>query len=880
VSTAPSVPTVDFLAGLRSRPRDIAALKARWRSERSCLHARLRDRPSGVGAAAALTAFADAVLSSLFDAEHSGLPPLSLVATGGYGRCELAPFSDLDVLVLYRGAEDRAAAEALATRFFQALWDLGLEVGHAVRSLEEAARTLTRDIVTATSLLEARRIAGDEALFCELEAIAADFFSKWGESYLRAKIEEAEERWARRGGVAALAEPHVKESRGALRDIELFRLFERAGFVSPLLDEEARLDLEDARERLLKTRFLMHAIEGRKQDRLFFDLAPRVALAFGFRDTPAATAVETFMADYFRSTRSVERALGLARAELERRGERGMAIERPRRLTDRLVAVGGRIELAAPDALDTAPDLVPALELFLYAQREKLDPSEEAIEAVRRAARRVDEAARASPENARVFRELLRGRNRVGAALRDMHRASLLGEYLPEFGTLDGLWQADPYHDYTVDEHSLRAVEALERFGDSQEREDLLRVEILGGVRRLDILRLGVLIHDMGKGKGGAHVEIGVAMVPEVARRLGLDEEEGRLLRFLVEAHLEMSRTTEQRDFHSPEALERFLAIVEDEERLDLLYLLTAADIRAVGKHAFPRWKDALLTSLYQRARDALRRGGRLEERQEDRRKEIFARLPEGVSKADVDRHLALAPQRYPLEVEPFDVALHLALVRDLERGRDPATAHVVEGPLRHFWVCTRDRPGLFASIAGTIAARGANIVAADAYTRRDGIVLDKFTIAPAGGDESNGEFWEGLERLLGDVLSGRQRIDEVVARARARVRVDARATREGPPRPATVKVSNKLSDRYTVIDIGAEDRPGLLFDLARRLSALGLNIHYSKISTRANRAADVFYVTKEGGGKVADAAEIEKIEAAFGDIGTEGCIDAAGSPA
>lgn len=853
-------------AVLRKRPLDLPRAKALLREERASLVARHRDRPSGFEAAHALTDFTDAVLISLFEAEPPE-EPLALVALGGYGRRELAPASDVDVLILHRGARERAAAEAFATRFFQALWDLGFEVGHSVRSLEEAARVLTRDIATATALLDVRRVAGDAAVADDLAATIQDFLSKYGDAFLRSKLEEAEGRWQRRGGVAYLSEPNVKESRGALRDIELLRLFDRVGIRSATMDEDARLDVEDAHDRLLETRFLMHALEGKKQDRLGFDLQPRVAAAFGFRDSRHERAVEAFMADYFRSAKAVERALGLARAALERRLQdraEFAAAERPRRLTDRLVAVGGRVELVSPRALESAPDLVPAFELFLHAQREKLEPSEEAIEAVRRLLPRVDERARENPAHARVFRDLLAGRNRVGAALRAMHRAGLLGEYLPEFGTLDGLWQQDPYHDFTVDEHSLRAVEALEKFSDSQEREDLLRVEVLGGVRRLGVLRLGLLLHDMGKGKGGGHVQVGTAMVPEVVRRLGLDLEEGRFLRFLVEAHLEMSKTTEHRDFTSPETLAKFCALVEDEERLDGLYLLTVCDIRAVGPHAFPRWKDVLLTRLYQLARDHLRAGGRPAHRTaEARREEMLARLPAGATAADLDRHLALAPARYPLEVEPFDIAVHLRLIRDLERGRDPATAHIVEGPLRHFWVCTRDRPRLFAQIAGAVAARGANIISAEAYTRSDGIVLDKLTIAPGPEQQDDEQFWEGLEKLLSDVFAGRQSIEEVVERARERV--SYRPKREGPPRPTIVKVSNKLSDRFTVVDVAAEDRAGLLYDIARRLSDLGLDIHFAKISTRANRAADVFYVSR-GGAKVAEG-EMEAIEAAFADL-------------
>jgi [protein-PII] uridylyltransferase len=320
----------------------------------------------------------------------------------------------------------------------------------------------------------------------------------------------------------------------------------------------------------------------------------------------------------------------------------------------------------------------------------------------------------------------------------------------------------------------------------------------------------------------------------------------------------------EQRDFSSPSTLGRFCEVVGDEERLDLLYLLTAADMRGVGGHAFPRWKDALLTSLHQLARERMREGERPAIGADERRKEILARLPEGVSQADLDRHLDLAPKRYPLEVEPFDVVLHLRLIRDLQRGADPTTAHVVDGPLRHFWVCTRVRPGLFARVAGALAARGASILSADAYTRRDGVVLDKLTLAIPPELADDEPYWQGLDSLLADVLADRKKIEDVVDAARKRV--PYKPAPKAAPHPPVVKVSNKLSDRYTVIDVGVEDRVGLLYDLAHQLSELGLDIHYAKISTRANRAADVFYVTKAGG-KVEDPAEIEAIQSALGAV-------------
>ncbi|HVY60552.1 MAG TPA: HD domain-containing protein, partial [Planctomycetota bacterium] len=699
---------------------DLQALKSRMQEERAALYERLRVRPSGREAARALTRWMDGVLLQVFG--EAGAPPkgAALVALGGYGREQMAPFSDVDALVLYAGPADEPAASALATRFFQTLWDLGLTLGNSLRSLEDAARTLTRDVASATALLEGRFLAGDADLFASFDASRKDFLARLGEEFLRAKCEEADARHQKHGGGSPfVTEPNIKASAGALRDLELLHLFDRAGeprLGIPLLDAEGRMDLEDAEERLLQTRLLMHLAERRKHDRLGFDLGPRVALAFGFRDSREMSAVEAFMSDYYRSAKAVDRALRLARHALQERvasRAEHAAERRPRRLDATFVARGDDLELASPTALSEPRSALEAFglafTLFLQAQREKLAPTEPALEAVRRLLPRMTDEVRESPAMAELFRKLLSGRRGVAAALRAMHRAGLLGEYLPEFGTLDGLWQQDPYHEFTVDEHSLRCVENLERFALSPEREDQIRAEILGDAKRLDMLRLGVLLHDMGKGKGGAHVAVGTSMVPEVVRRMGLSEEEGRLVRFLVEHHLEMSRAIEQRDFSSPETLGRFCAVVGDEERVDLLYLLTAADMRGVGSHGFPRWKDALLTSLRELARERLRSGERPPVTAEERRKDILAHLPPGLSAADLDRHLELAPKRYALEVEPFDVVMHLRLIRDLEGGRNPTTGHVIDGPLRHFWICTRDRPGLFAIVAGAISARGAN---------------------------------------------------------------------------------------------------------------------------------------------------------------------------
>ncbi len=859
-------------------PLAVDRLRGVFRGGREAVFARVREgaasAPPGAGreAVRALTGTADALLARLF-APCAGepVPPgLALVALGGYGRAELAPFSDLDLLLLHDdAAASRAATETAAGRLFPLLWDLGVAVGHSSRGLEALEAALAGDIATATALVEGRFLAGDRAVFARFEAARDRMLETLGDAFLRAKAAETAARYGRHGESIALIEPNVKESRGALRDVELLALFARAG-ISPVDAAEAPA-LEAAADRLLLFRFLLHLEEGKKQDRLVMDLQPALAARLGYADTRELLAVEAFMGDYYRAAKTVDRAVRLAHHALERRVAEGAgpggaglgATPRWRPLGRGLVAVGGEIELEDPGSLEAAPDLAPAFEVFAAAQREKLEVSEATVDAVRRLLPRVTQETREDPRLGRVFQDLLGGWNHVAATLRMMHRAGLLGEYVPEFGTLDCLVQYDAYHDFTVDEHSLNVVEALERFGESREREDLLRVEVLGRVSRLPILRLGCLLHDMGKGKGGNHIEVGTSMVPEVARRLGLPLEDARTLRFLVEHHLALWRLAERSDPSSEGAVAALVDLVKDEERLDLLYLLSVADARGVSPRALPRWRDAIVTRLYELGRDRLRDVPRPPLGPQGLREALAGRLPEGVTEADLDRHLAKAPRRYPLEVEPFEVAVHLRLVGDLERGRDLSTARIVEGPIQHLWVCARDRHGLFAAIAGALAARGASILAADAYTRHDGIALDRFTLALPPERAADDAWWAGVEELLREALAGGADLSEIVAAARARV--PYHAPRREPSRPPLVKASNKLSDRYTVIDVGADDRIGLLHDLSTRLAALGLDIHYAKVSTRGTRAADVFYVTE--GGRKLEEAKLRQVQAALGDI-------------
>ncbi|GIW73178.1 MAG: hypothetical protein KatS3mg102_2720 [Planctomycetota bacterium] len=728
-SSAPAIPeAAAALAAAQRTPPQAPALRRAIRQGRAALLARLQGEP-GLQACAHLSAFFETILHALFEAllrHHRPEQPVALLALGGLGRRELAPGSDLDLLVLHAQPEPGPALERLATAFLQLLWDSGLVLGHQVRSLAGARAALHEDLGTATAIAEGRLLAGDAALAEQLLEIAASSLLRRDSAFLRAKLEEAAARHARRGGTPFVLEPHLKDSPGALRDLELLRLLARAGVRPPLAPQL----LERARERLLRMRFVLHLLAGRRRDVLDLEIVPELAERIVSKRTAsgqpgpdaagelpgpmprdaqqsrppsapgwfeqaagASSAAARLMRSYYAAAAAVSHALAHCQEQLAAGGQ-------PRRcwpLGERFVATGETIGLRAPAPFDPPADsLQAAFELLLLAQREKLRVPPSVIEQLRPLAGGVHEAARTRAALARTFLELLAGHDHVAASLRAMRDAGLLGAFLPEFGEIEGLWLPDPFHRYTVDEHTLRALEALERFAEGGRREDALRAELLGRQRQLAVLRLALLLHDVGKGKGGDHCAAGTALVPEVARRLGLEVEQGRLLRFLVEHHLLMAETAERRDLSAPETIAHFVAKVGDEQRLELLYLLTAADSVAAGPHGLPRYKDALLTELYRRARAALR-APLAPPPAAALRAQLLAALPAELGPEDLDRHMALMPPRYRYECEPFEVVQHLRLVHALEREqRGLALLHASTGALHHLWVGTRDRMGLF----------------------------------------------------------------------------------------------------------------------------------------------------------------------------------------
>lgn len=854
-------PSADLAA--LARAGDAAALREAWRSALlGLLPGGAPDAPDP-GACRARADLTDRLVLAALEASGAQ-DVVTCVALGGYGRRELAPCSDVDLLLLRLGDDDAAGARVEA--LVRLLWDAGAQVGHAVRTLDGVARALERDLSAATATLEGRYVGGPLEGFERLCEVVDRFLVADRARFARAKLAEADERHRARGDTVFLLAPDLKAGRGTARDLQLARLLGALHAPAPgqgerlvlpaLADADRRLgewlDLDAAEVEalgaagrlLLACRGAVHELSPERTDRLEPHLQEPIAARFGYADRGGRLAVEVFMDDVYRAGRRVDRALRRARLRLEP----PPPAFRTRPLAPGVASVGDEVVLVREPEAGGAPPASALAELFRQALRTRRRLSARTLEDVRRAVEAVGPATlRGDAGAARAFREVLAGGKGVAPVVRAMHESGYLAAILPEFGALECLAQADPYHAYTVDEHTLAVMAALEGplpDGAPAEREDALREELLHRTPRRDLLRLGILLHDAGK-VGGApgHTERGVALVPTVAWRLGLTGDEERHVRFLVQEHLTMSRMAEKRDVDAPSTVEDLLRVVErDVERLEHLYLLTVADIRGVSPRAMTRWKDHLLTRLYEHARAALE-GGPALERRPDTVEGWLALLEGRADRAALAAHLERCARAYLVEVEPEEVLLHLGLAGALEReGACQVRCSLDEGCER-VWVAARDRPALFADVCGALTGSGYEILSVTTFARQDGVVFDRFAVQPTD-DADPSERWPRLAEAIRAVVAGRVRAADLIAR-RAR-REPARPPAPRPP--VRVRIEDGVASDLTVIDVSAPDRLGLLHDLARALATTGCDIRLAKVATKGSRAVDVFHVTGPDG--------------------------------
>jgi [protein-PII] uridylyltransferase len=780
----------------------------------------------------------------------SGRDGYAVVAVGGYGRAELAPGSDVDLLFLHDG--DSPQVRGFVFGVLRLLWDAGLSVGHSFRTPRECAVAARADLHTRAALAEARFLTGGAALFRKLQllmdALRADEGLRL--AFLESLRRDVVERHAKHDQTVCAVEPNVKEGPGGLRDLHAVLWVAAACHgvrgLSALRDsgwlaEADHLAARGAYDFLQRVRHEAHFLSGRKADLLTLDLQGDLAAGLGYRARAGLLASELLMRDYYRRA-----------SELHRISEhfwRPRLRSRPRRPFEALRQPGRAARL--PELRGEAGEL---LALFARAQAEDVAVSDALADAVRQRAYLVNRRFRASREAGRLLLGLLRQRGRVARVLRAMHATGVLGRLLPEFARVTFLIQHDQFHRYTVDEHTLRAIAALDELAAGCEPALARLGRAFDEIGDCAPLYLGMLLHDVGKGLGGGHVEKGVALGRRALQRLRIDGETASKALFLVETHLEMSRISQQRDLSEPGLIDAFAERVGSLERLNLLLLLTYADHRGVGPAVWNEWKAALLFDLYDRARERLA-GAPLGAGARAAKSDAAAALRAEFTPEQVDHHFALLPERYLRTTTAARMVDHFRLLRAAPAAQ--VSWRESGGHWSELTFVGADRPGLLAALAGTLTAHGVDVLSVDVYTRADGLAIDTFHVAELASPHRSlrPERQQRVGAALLEAAAGRLDVAAALRAWRARLPRSARRHLGRAARPPRVRFDQQASAVATVVEVRAPDQPGLVYAITRVLAELGLDITFARVATAKALALDVFYVRDAAGRKLGPEA-------------------------
>ena len=813
----------------------------------------------------------DTVVSSLYPlANPTQSERLAVVAVGGYGRGQMAPFSDVDIVFITPWKQTPWGEQVIETLLYL-LWDLGLKVGNATRSLDDVVRISRADMTVRTAFLESRFVWGDQPLYDEAGArFRKEVVAGTARAFVAEKLAERDARHLRMGDSRYVVEPNLKEGKGGLRDLHaLFwigKYLHQVGSVAELVDkglltaEELR-QFRRAESFLWSVRIMLHHITGRAEERLTFDVQRELAARLRYANRDSMSAVERFMRHYFLMAKSVGDLTGLFLAHLDestaRRSWLPTLTRRPARLKG-FTLRRGQIGVPADDFFKADP--VRLLELFALADSEGLTIHPLAMRTAARDAQLIDERVRRDKTANALFLQVLTSPRDPETVLRWMNEAGVFGRFVPDFGRVVGQMQYDMYHHYTVDEHTIRAIGLLARIERGELKTDhALSSAIIHQLINRRVLHVAVLLHDIAKGRGGDHSLLGADIARRLCPRLGLTKEETETVAWLVEVHLLMSRTAFKRDLSDFKTILDFAEAVASPERLRLLLILTVVDIRAVGPGVWNGWKAQLLHELYDCAEEVLRLG----HKQTGRATRIAARQ-EGLKaalgwpEARFAAHAGRFPDSYwiaeasdvltanaALMAGAGDAALAISCTPDLARGTTLVAIYAT------------DHPGLFYRIAGAISLSGGNIFDARIHTTRDGMAIDNFVVLdPLGRPFAEPAQLARLKRSIEDVLSGRIRLADKLA-ARPLARRKAELFRVEP----RVLIDNKASNRYTVIEVNASDRPALLYALTNGLFQQKLTIHSAHIATYGEKATDTFYVTDLTGAKIDNPARLKSIE-------------------
>lgn len=813
------------------------------------------------------------ILSTVIASAHPISAPtaserLSFLFVGGSGRAEMAAHSDIDMLFL-TPYKQTAWGESVVESVLHVMWDLGLKIGHSVRTVGDCLRLAREDITIRTNLLESRFIMGDAELAEELDQrLWSELFDDTGPEFVEAKLAERRDRHSRHGDSRYMLEPNVKEGKGGLRDLQTLywigKYLTHSARPAELVENgiftaEEFAVFEEAESFLWTVRSLLHVISGRATEQLTFDLQVEVAEALGYADKDGMRAVEHFMQAYFRQARAVGELtrvflVGLEDTHVKRRpsiGSRLWSAFWPSRsdLDDGFVDRNGRLAISNDETF--LDDPLNFLRLFLNHASSGLLLHPDAMRLVAGNLDLIDDAMRSDKKASALFFDLLLGNENPERALRRMNELGVLGAYLPEFDRVVALMQFNTYHVYTVDEHTINCISVLSKIERQELVEDLpIASGILEAKVNRRVLYMALLLHDIGKGLPGRHEDVGAEIAAKVCPRLNLPEEETETIVWLVKNHLLMSDVAQKRDISEQRTIEAFAQDVRSVSNLNLLTVLTVCDIMGVGPGRWNNWKAVLIRTLHASTLEQIREGGsshsrkeRIESSQEALRQILAKTLSSEEIEAEISRH-------YPAFWSGIDMKSQ-AILSDLSRKvpNEEYRSDIQMDPSRD---ATRacfamvDHPGIFARLTGALALAGANVVDARSYTTSDGIATSVFWLQDGSGAPYAKARLDRLRKSIQKTLSGK-----VVAKEALREREVLRRRDREFIVPTTITFDNDSSDTFTTIEVDTRDRPGLLHDLSRVLYHSGLSISSAIIVTYGKQAVDTFYVKDLFGLKV-----------------------------
>jgi [protein-PII] uridylyltransferase len=849
----------------------------------------------------------DLLLENLWTSAKSNLskdaqkefPALALVALGGYGRAELNPHSDIDFMFLHSGqiAANRPLPylSKVIDGILYPLWDIGLKVGHSVRTIDECVRVANSDMQSKTSLIEARLITGDEPLFQKFQkTLVARCVEGFEDQYIRMRIEDQAARRAKFGNSASMQEPNIKNGCGGLRDYQnlLWMIFFKYRTRSltevlrhELVNDNERKQLERAYDFLLRVRTEMHYHVNRAHDVLNKALQPAIAYNLGYRERSPSLRIEDFMRDVythsrtiFLLTRTLEQRMALLPKPQGLAGRVRSLLPRGRKPdpepVDGFKFVDGELQAVSKRVFRDQPRRL--MRVFLYAQQRGLRLNPDLAQLIRGELRLVDRSFLSDEHVRETFLQILSQRGSVAPILRAMHEVDFLGKYLPEFGKLTCLVQHEFYHQYTADEHTLQCTEQLDRIWEAQQPPYNTYTHLFQSIERPYVLYLALLLHDTGKADGhGRHSAVSGDLTLRAARRLRLDGAATHSLRLIVEHHLLMASVSQRRDLDDAAVIRNFCKQVQTPANLALLTLHTFVDSQATSDKLWNGFKDSLLWTLHLKAVQLMTGGTEFVRAEEKQREllmeEVRGLLPRSVKEDELQAHFDHLPGRY-FQIHAAREVLHdLVLAHRFMRlqiaDEDSALAPVVDWVderdrgYNAVKVCTWDRAGLFRKIAGSFSAVGLNILSAQIFSRGDGLAIDTFFVADARtGSLARPEQREQFEELLRRALTGDE-VDFHALIARQKITRPLYQAYTGERISTRIRFDNETSETRTLIETETEDRIGLLYTISQVLTDLDLDIAGAKICTERGAAIDAFYVRELDGTKVLDPQREKLIE-------------------